>query len=243
MLVPVRYKSSLRTIVFWQARWLPVHKLNLTGHDSILCFGTLDCLKGQRSGLFFTHCFATKQFTWCRRFTYIYVSATSEDFAVFFFFFKSWMSQRFAEKRMGAGGQLGITTIEMSSSCGWPLGLAAAWPDLIMIMLYGGISSCSLRWSEHYLGGFFFYFLLPPTRLPDILIFQKHLQVLKERGSCFFFPSLRHLFGCLPPLWKVMELLPSSLSTACHCQPHFPMDYCHWLLPVGQSWHHSHYPW
>lgn len=68
---------------------------------------------------------------------------------------------------------------------------------------------------------------------------QKGLKVLKERGSgsptstLFFFARL----------WKVMEPLPSSLSTTCHCVAHFPKDYCHWPLPFGQSWHHSHSPW
>lgn len=47
----------------------------------------------------------------------------------------------------------------------------------------------------------------------------------------------------IPPLWKVVEPLPSSLSTTCHCGPHFPKDYCHWPLPFGQSWHHSRCPW
>lgn len=108
------------------------------------------------------------------------------------FFCKSWMSQSFAEKRMGAGGQLGITTMEMSSSCGWPVGLAAAWPDLIMIMLYGGISSCSVRWSEHckfcYLGGFF---LLPsfPNKTPWHLDISKTFTSIERRRKLLFLPS------------------------------------------------------
>lgn len=32
---------------------------------------------------------------------------------------------------------------------------------------------------------------------------------------------------------KVREPLLSSLSATCHCDPHFPKDYCHWPLPFG----------
>lgn len=123
--------------------------------------------------------------------------------------------------------------------------LAAALPDLIMIMLYGGISSCSLQWSDHCPFCYLWGFLSASKRLTGlhgILIFQKGLKVLKERGSCSFSPLLSpSIFP--PPLWKVMEPLPSSLSTARHCGPHFPKDYCHWSLPFGQSWHHSHCAW
>ncbi len=67
--------------------------------------------------------------------------------------------------------------------------------------------------------------------------------VERKRKLLFISPSSPTSTLFFPPLWKVMEPLLSSPSTTCHCGPHFPKDYCHWPLPFGQSWHHSHCPW
>lgn len=62
---------------------------------------------------------------------------------------------------------------------------------------------------------------------------ERKRKLLCDIYSCFFSLGTE----------QVMEPLPSSVSTTCHCGPHFPKDYCYWALPSGQSWHHSHCPW
>lgn len=75
-----------------------------------------------------------------------------------------------------------------------------------------------------------------------LLNIPKGLEVWKERGSCSLFPLPLNI-SIFPFYWNVMEPLLSSLSTTCHCGPHFPKDYCHWPLPFGQSRCHSRCPW
>lgn len=85
----------------------------------------------------------------------------------------------------------------------------------------------------------FSLFLLPVVWQDLLTRSQKGFKVLKESGSC----SLSSLCLSYHFLWKVMEALPSSPSTNCHCGEHFPKDYCHWPLPFVSLWLHSHYPW
>lgn len=140
-----------------------------------------------------------------------------------------------AEKCIGARVWLGIATIEMTYSCGWSVELQAAWPDLIMIILYGGVAVCNeVTFVSFGTCEVFRHSSLSLDRPLDIPTRFKSI----ERKRKLFFTS--------PPLQHLLCFFLSSekwWSRCHHCGSHFPKDYCHWPLPFGQSWHHSHCPW